>query len=264
MVQIYTDPAGMPPVTADTEFRFHCHAGLACFNRCCQNPTIILKPYDILRLRRCLGITSTAFLARYTVRVLEEVSGLPLRLLAEPTGDAPGCPFLTSEGCGVYADRPAACRLFPVVQGSQLTEAGVVDRYFLKKLDGCEGFAGAATWTLSQWRQAQGLEPYDASNGAWTAILLQLGARTGGSPSPWEIGPFEVAVYDLDAFRRFVLETAFASTYVLGEEVRAILQEDDLALLELGYAYARLRLGLGGAEALQEVLRAMVNRRQNS
>lgn len=263
MVHIYTDPADMPEVRVDTVFQFHCHAGLACFNRCCQSPTIILKPYDILRLRRFLGITSTAFLARYTVRVLEEVSGLPLRLLAEPTGDATACPFLTSEGCRVYADRPAACRLFPVVQGSQLTDTGVVDHYFLKKLDCCEGFNTATSWTLSQWRQAQGLEPYDALNGEWTAILLQQGARTGGTPPPLEIRPFEVAVYDLDAFRRFVLETAFANTYALEDAVREVLQEDDLALLQLGYAYARLRLGLGQVEAVHAVLQEMANRSRN-
>ncbi len=264
MANIYTEPTDQQPLTPESAFGFHCHPGLACFNQCCQWPTIILKPYDILRLRRALNLSSTAFLARYTIRILEDVSGLPLRLLALRDEASGGCPFLDApKGCGVYADRPSACRLFPVVQGSRLAGAEVSDVYFLKKLDFCQGHTADPTWTLASWRHDQGLEVYDRLNQPWSWIMLQQGVNTAQGRPPLETRPVELALYDLDAFRRFVLESAFATTYALAPPVAALLAQDDEALLELGYAYARQQLGLTAAGELQAVLRGLATRSPN-
>lgn len=255
MVNIYTHPPDCQCLQPESSFRFHCHPGLACFNLCCQQPTIIIKPYDILRLRRRLGITSTAFLARYTVRLMEEASLLPLRLLALQDEDPGGCPFVdTATGCTVYDDRPAACRLFPVIQGSSLNDGQAREVYFLKKLDFCQGFLDGPTWTLAQWRADQELAIYEELNQEWVDILLHQGARLSAGGTGPKVQPFELAVYDLDAFRRFVLETAFAAKYALSPPLRALLRQDDTALLRLGYAYARLVLGLADAPALQATL----------
>ena len=142
MVDIYIDQEEAERLSWDSRFHFNCHSELACFNQCCQNPTVILKPYDILRLRKRLGITSTEFLERYTTKVLEDKSRLPLVMLDIDREEGTGCPFLEAVGCGVYEDRPGACRLFPVTQGSSLGEAGVTDSYFIKQLNFCQGFSG--------------------------------------------------------------------------------------------------------------------------
>ncbi len=255
MVTIFLPPENHQPLEPESTFRFHCHPGLACFNQCCQQPTIILKPYDILRLRRRLGITSTAFLARYTVRIMEEAAHLPLRLLALRAGDPGGCPFVdAATGCTVYDDRPAACRLFPVIQGSSWHGDQAREVYFLKKLDFCQGFANGPTWTLGQWRIDQDLAEYEELNQEWVDILLQQTARLSATGSAPGVQPFELAVYDLDAFRRFVLETAFAAKYALPPSLAELLGQDDTALLRLGYAYARLVLGLADTPALQAAL----------
>lgn len=245
MTDLYHYPQDAEPLNATNQFHFHCHAGLACFNRCCQRPTIILKPYDIMRLRRRLGITSTAFLARYTLSLVEEASRLPLRLLALRDPETGGCPFLdAATGCTVYADRPAACRLFPVIQGSSWTDAGVSDAYFLKKLPFCQGFGPGPAWTLAQWHSDQGLAPYDQQNQGWVKILLQQGTRPPAATDGHNARLFELAVYDLDAWRRFVLETAFAATFAIPPAAANRLRQDDETLLQLGYAYASLMLGL--------------------
>ena len=36
---------------------------IACFTRCCRNIDILLTPYDVIRMKNRLGITSTEFLA---------------------------------------------------------------------------------------------------------------------------------------------------------------------------------------------------------
>ena len=54
-------------LTGDTKIRFRCYKGISCFNACCRQADITLAPYDILRLKRRLGMTSTEFIQRYTV-----------------------------------------------------------------------------------------------------------------------------------------------------------------------------------------------------
>ena len=46
-------------------FRFHCHTGVSCFTQCCQDVNIVLTPYDVLRMRRGLGISSGEFIDKY-------------------------------------------------------------------------------------------------------------------------------------------------------------------------------------------------------
>ena len=40
---------------AGDTFRFRCHPGVGCFNRCCRNLNLFLYPYDVIRLRNRLG-----------------------------------------------------------------------------------------------------------------------------------------------------------------------------------------------------------------
>ena len=84
----------------------------ACWNACCSNIDISLTPYDILRLKRRLDLTSTEFLERYTVPYEMEkdgIAGVKLR----PVDGGTACRFMEPEGCGVYDDRPTACRYYP-------------------------------------------------------------------------------------------------------------------------------------------------------
>jgi hypothetical protein len=56
------DPPQSPvlPVqlSLDDKFQFHCHKGIACFNKCCENIDNLLTPFDIIRLKNHFGITS--------------------------------------------------------------------------------------------------------------------------------------------------------------------------------------------------------------
>ena len=45
-------------LTPESRFKFRCHPGVSCFTECCGKTTIILTPYDILRLKNRLRITS--------------------------------------------------------------------------------------------------------------------------------------------------------------------------------------------------------------
>ncbi len=221
----------------DSRFRFHCHGGLPCFNRCCRTPTILLSPYDILRLKRFLGLTAREFLERYTRREIDEWSHLPLIFLDPFKTEEPGCPFLGVEGCTVYAHRPAACRLFPITMGSQMTEEGMVDHYFCRQLDYCRGFAGDREWTLESWIEDQVFEEYDEGRREWLEILLKRGLMGPGGVDAELQDLFALACYDLDQFRQDLSEWEFLEVAVPGVLETEDLVMDDLALLHFSYRY---------------------------
>ena len=53
-------------LAGDTVIQFRCHKDIDCFNTCCKNIDNMLTPFDILRLKKRLGITSAEFLRQYT------------------------------------------------------------------------------------------------------------------------------------------------------------------------------------------------------
>jgi uncharacterized protein len=73
--------------------------------KCCDHKRIQLNPYEIARLARNRGLTTTEFRAAWT----EDGAGVALR--QTETG---ACVFLGSEGCTVHPDRPLVCRLYPL------------------------------------------------------------------------------------------------------------------------------------------------------
>jgi len=226
-----------------SRFRFHCHPGLACFNQCCRRPTIILRPFDILRLSRHLGLRTGEFLEQYTVNFRDDASLLPLLLLAP---DASGCPFLHPEsGCTVYVARPAACRLFPVTQGSRLTPKGVEDVHFLKALPFCRGFEAGREWTLAQWLADQGLAANETHDAVWKELLVRLGAP--GQPPLDGRGQefFSLALYDLDGLGERLAAGEGAETLGLSpEESQGLRSEADEERLAWGGRFLKRMFGL--------------------
>ncbi|HZE21081.1 MAG TPA: YkgJ family cysteine cluster protein [Desulfobaccales bacterium] len=247
------EAVGLDPYST---FTFHCHAGLPCFNRCCRTPTVILSPYDILRLKQALGITSRELLQRYTRQELESESNLPL-VLIDPGRSAEGsCPFLGAQGCLVYAHRPAACRLFPITMGSKLTADGVVDYYFRRELDYCRGFDTDRQWTLSSWMANQGFGEYDRKRRAWIEIFLRAGVEPDIEVDALVQDLFATLAYDLDKFRRLVSEPAFLQAYGVEPEEASSLRTDDLALLHLSYRLFPTLLSRDGVRRLLAVIRS--------
>ena len=54
---------GLTVLTSEDDFRFECRPGLECFTRCCRDITIFLTPYDVLRMKNALNISSGDFLS---------------------------------------------------------------------------------------------------------------------------------------------------------------------------------------------------------
>jgi Fe-S-cluster containining protein len=231
-----------------SRFKFQCRPGLACFNRCCRTPTVLLSPYDILRLRQGLGITSGEFLGRYTLRETDTRSNLPLIFLDAFRSPEDGCPFAGPDGCQVYPHRPAACRLFPITMGSQLTNQGVIDYYFCRRLDYCQGFDTDVEWTVESWQANQGFPEFAQARQGWLEILLKQGLQ-GPVEVPSQVHALlPIVAYDLDEFRRLLLQPGQLPGCDVPAGQLAGLQTDDLLLLRFSYRYLNSLLFAAGPD----------------
>lgn len=227
----------IPP---DGHFRFACGPQVRCFNECCRDLNQFLTPYDVLRLKHHLKMTSSEFLQSYTHRHEGPETGLPIVTLRPQAGPEKKCPFVSSQGCRVYADRPASCRMYPVArmacrdhQSGQIREAS-----FLFCESHCEGFSAGPLLTVSEWLADQELAPYNAANDSLIE-LIGIKRRCVPGPLPRDFSDrIFTALYDLDHFRT-LLETGRPVGLDLTAYERIIeAGADDEALLKLTIAYA--------------------------
>lgn len=222
--------------------KFRCYKGIECFNACCRDIDITLTPYDILRLKQHLGLTSSEFLTRYTFPFefgKNSIAGVKMK----PVEDGTQCQFMTEEGCSVYEDRPTACRYYPVGLLSTRRADENFDRasYALVKEDHCKGHLQEREITIKDYRSEQGLEEYDEHGRGWRQLILKMKSAGPaiGTLSKKSLQLFFMACYDLDRFREFVKSEGFQATFDLEEEARREICEDDLALLKFGDRFIR-------------------------
>ena len=196
-----SNPGG-PVLTSDSTFHFACHEALPCFTACCRDVNIYLTPYDILRLRRATGMGSAQFLAKHTRHFLAKGSGVPVVQLAMEDGNL-RCKFVSEDGCRVYADRPWACRMFP------LDLASVEGEYsMIAGKDRCRGLCERREITVTQWLESQEIGPYVEMERAFGAVVppgVPPGAVLGGG-----LGKLLFLAYDLDRFADLLDDRTFS------------------------------------------------------
>jgi len=224
------------------EIQFSCHKGIGCWNACCSNIDISLTPYDIIRLKKRLGITSTQFLQDYTVPYEMEKDGIA-GVKFRPVEGGTACRFMQDEGCAVYEDRPTACRYYPVALLSMRKQDEYTDTqsYALVKEDHCKGHEVARTLTIGAYRKEQGVDLYDEMARGWRQLVLKKKSSgpTIGAPSLKSRQLFFMACYDVDTFREFVRSEAFGKLFKLGEEEKAMLMADDVELMQFAFRFLK-------------------------
>jgi hypothetical protein len=225
-------------LSLDDTIQFRCHKDIACFNECCKRIDILLTPYDILRLKKCLSLTSNEFLAQYTIPYEMDAHGIP-GVKIKTADDNPACPFLRDEGCSVYEDRPTVCRYYAVGLMAMRKEKSPSDEnaYFLVKEDHCLGHNEPRTITVRDYRAEQGVIQYDEINHEWRQIILKKlsSGPTVGKPSQRSLQFFFFGSYNLDGFRDFVQSDGFAAIYDLDTATSETFKTDDVALLKFGF-----------------------------
>jgi hypothetical protein len=224
------------------EIQFSCHKGIGCWNACCSNIDISLTPYDIIRLKKHLGISSTEFLREYTVPYEMEKDGIA-GVKFRPVENGTACRFMKPEGCSVYEDRPTACRYYPVALLSMRKQDEYTDSqsYAIVKEDHCKGHEENRTLTIAEYRQEQGVVEYDEMARGWRQLVLKKKSAGPaiGAPSLKSRQLFFMACYDIDTFRDFVESEAFGKLFKIGAEEKAMLMADDVELLQFSFRFLK-------------------------
>jgi uncharacterized protein len=159
MATRYTPPKIKFDLKRNSAFSYQCKA---C-SRCCHHRAILVGPYEILRLARNLGMSTTAFIAAHT-----EAGGTVLR--TQDANDS-ACIFLGETGCTVHGDRPFACRIYPL--GSRHVPGGVERFGLLEPSTGSEGLFGT-DGTVADFLLSQGLEPAYAMSARYRAVFDRM------------------------------------------------------------------------------------------
>ena len=232
-------------------FSFECHSGLDCFNRCCRNLNLFLYPYDVIRLKRNLKITSGQFIDQYTDVVLRDGDFFPEVLLRMDDNREKTCPFLTAEGCSVYLDRPDTCRTFPLEQGAIYDAASGKSRpvHFFRPPDFCLGQHEDRSWNISTWAQDQQATRYHRMTRRWADFRrrFQSDPWAGEGPGGKRARMAFMATYNMDSFRQFVFNSTFLERYRVKSALLKPARTDDAQLLILGLEWVEAFLwGLKG------------------
>lgn len=231
-----------PKLTKDVKFHFECKPGIECFNKCCNDVNIFLTPYDIIRLRKALGISSSEFLPNYTILPITSNLRHPIVMLKMDSKTL-NCPFLSENGCSVYEDRPWSCRMFPVGVASpnqaEKTSSNEEEFFFLIKEDVCKGFEQDKEWTVEDWFKDQSIERYGELGEMFKEISLHKFFLTARAIEPVKLEMFYMVCYDIDKFRNFLFNSSFFRRFDVPKEYQDILKIDDVELLKFGFRWIR-------------------------
>ncbi len=141
----------------ETPFSFACRR---C-RTCCRNKKIQVNPYEITRLARNRGLSTSDFIKRYTTE-----AGTCL------TWDAEGrCLFLGSRGCMVHKDRPLVCRLYPL--GRHVTPTLQESFSEFEPDPACRGVYGTDA-TVCDYLDAQRAHPFMAAADKYLQLFWKL------------------------------------------------------------------------------------------
>jgi len=219
------------------EFKFNCSPGVSCFTQCCQDITIVLTPYDVLRLKKALSVSSDEFLDKYTIILPKENRLIPLVILKMNEEDKK-CPFVTKQGCTVYKDRPWPCRMFPLDMNDDGTFCQMIDSSH------CLGLKEEKKWRIYEWLLDQGVVPYDEMNRLFSEITTPLRAQEPTIKNPDIAKMVFMALYNLDKFREFIFDSTFLDRFDVDPIKIIKIQKNDEELLK--FAFDWIKFGIFG------------------
>ena len=231
----------LTPITFQESFCFSCSPDVSCFNECCRDLNQFLTPYDILRLKNHLGLSSGNFLRQYTSLHTGPASGLPIVTLKPKDSHKLTCPFVTDTGCRVYENRPSSCRTYPLVRTAARSRMGgkTTAQYLVLREPHCQGFNEGQTRTLRQWIDEQGLAVYDENNDKLMQIISLKNRLIPGPLDHDARRRFHTALYDLDTFRSQIQNTGLLGEYHVNSSTMDAVLKNEVALLDLGIEWIK-------------------------
>lgn len=229
---------GSHRMAPEHSFTFNCSPGVSCFTQCCQDVTIVLTPYDLLRMKNRLQMSSDEFLETYTIVIPRQKRLIPMVVLKMNQEDK-RCPFVTQDGCSIYTDRPWPCRMYP------LSTEGDGTFEITAGADKCKGLEQDIQWKIETWLDKQGIKPYDEMNELLSTITIPLQVHESEIENPQIAKMVFMCLYNLNKFKEFVYESSFLNRFEVEDPERIEkAKEDDVELLKLSIDW--IKFGIFG------------------
>ena len=193
----------LQPLSPEDTFCFDCHPGLPCFNQCCRDLNQALTPYDIVRMRAHLHMTSGQFMQTYTTAHTGPTTGLPIVSLCFSSRPGQTCPFVSPDGCRIYAARPSSCRLYPLARALHRSRSNgrLSEHYAIIREPHCQGFEQKRRQNIRQWIASQELDVYNTMNDRLMQLISLKNRLRPGPLSPDHQQWAMMALYDLDTLK---------------------------------------------------------------
>jgi Fe-S-cluster containining protein len=174
----------------NSPFSYLCNA---C-GRCCHDKVITLSPYDVIRLARCVDVSTREAINRFTIR-----RGSILKF-----SDSGACSALEGTRCLVHRGRPLACRLYPL--GIERIEDADSEKFVrLEPAAGSLGVYGI-DGEVDNFLAAQGVGEYLAANARYASLFAVFRERIAATVDFDRVEPREF-------WRRAVREALAESNY---------------------------------------------------
>jgi Fe-S-cluster containining protein len=231
-------------LSPEDSFQFACGPEVPCFTECCGKLDLLLTPYDVLRLRRRLGISSAEFLDTHAVIRWNTGHGFPEVMMQMDEAAGKRCPFVLPQGCSVYEDRPGACRIYPLGRGSTThpMDGSKREFYFTVREEHCRGFEQVREWKIKEWLSDQGMDEYNRMNDLLMEFFVASRRSAGVTLTSQHMQMFMMACYNLERFRDFIFKSGFLSKFEIEPDLEEALRTDDMALLEFAFRWLRFAL----------------------
>ncbi len=218
-------------------FQFRCHPGVSCFTNCCRDINIVLTPYDAVRMKNALGISSEEFIDKHTIIIPKEGRLIPVVLL-KMNEDDKKCPFVSADGCRIYSDRPWPCRMYPLTLNDDGTYSMITDT------SRCKGLEEKDTNKIIDWLYTQEVEEYDELNEFLSSLTIQLQSQNLNIENHQIQQMVFMSLYNIDKFRKFVFESTFLERLEVEEDILEKIKKSDTDLLK--FAFEWIKFGLFG------------------
>ena len=199
-----------------------------------------LYPYDVIRLKQHLGVSSNQFLDQYTFQSFRDNHFFPNVMLKMSDTVEKSCPFLSSAGCTVYEDRPFSCRAYPLERA--VARSGEDERtviHFISKHAYCLGHQEATAWTVKSWVEDQQIQTYNDMNDLWVDMDT-LFRSNPWSPQGIDSAALKMAFmacFNMDEFRTFIFESTFLSRFDVPQEKIETWFDSDVELMKFGFEW---------------------------
>jgi hypothetical protein len=145
------------------------------------------------------------------------------------------CPFVSSEGCLIYADRPWSCRSFPLDPVSEIPNP----EFELVKRDFCLGFDKGRNTTVKKWRDSQNTGFYEEMNEEWKKVTYNKNFDAQNILKGYAKDMFFLGSYNIDEFKHLVFKGDFLRYFDVEKKLLKKIRSDETELLKFSFKWLR-------------------------